>query len=335
MKNKLGSLIANVIKKVMEKPYLIYVLILCFFVISCNISPDENDNGNGVKPPTPVYPDIDQYPAWSPDGNVIVYYHTGVTSVEASGLSHVNRDSVGLGFISPTGDNKRQFLKGNNRTPAWSPDGNWIAFVNGAQIYKIKTNGDSLTQLTFEGHNFYPTWSPDGQWVACARSVCEGDRTCGIWIINSNGEQNRFIAEYGMYPTWNPFKNEILYIRRVVTEKGEVLGDSLWVFDVERNENMPLIFLTGVNDDNRYPKYSSDGLSIVFASNAQIWVMDSDGTNLLQLTQKGGNYPAWSPDGNYIVYTYNNYTELDDENGRLWIMDSDGDNKRQLTFMNK
>ena len=62
--------------------------------------------------------------------------------------------------------------------------------------------------------------------------------------------------------------------------------------------------------------------------------MDSDGYNLLQLTQRGGNYPAWSPDGNYIVYTRNS-GEFSDENGRLWIMDSNGENKRQLTFRNK
>ncbi|MFQ6610087.1 MAG: TolB family protein [Fidelibacterota bacterium] len=323
------------IKKVKKKPYLIYVLILCFFVISCNISPDEDDNGNGVKPPTPVYPDIDKYPSWSPDGNVIVYYHTGVTSVESSGLSHVNPDSVGLWFISPTGDNKRQFLKGNNRTPAWSPDGNWIAFVNDTQIYKIKADGDSLTQLTFEGRNFFPAWSPDGEWIAYDNTNCGSavepapPNSCGVLIIESSGSDKQFIIE-GRMPDWSPDGEYIIYV-----------GLHSEIYRVNVNDTTEIVQLTSLNQndiyatDNRYLKYSPDGSKIVFASNAQIWVMDSDGTNLLQLTQSGGNYPVWSPDGNYIVFTRNNFAEFGDENGRLWIMDSNGDNKRQLTFMNK
>ena len=38
----------------------------------------------------------------------------------------------------------------------WSPDGEWIVFDEGSQIYKIKVNGDSLAQLTFQGRNFFP-----------------------------------------------------------------------------------------------------------------------------------------------------------------------------------
>ncbi|MBW8003653.1 MAG: hypothetical protein FVQ80_16855 [Planctomycetes bacterium] len=38
----------------------------------------------------------------------------------------------------------------------WSPDGEWIVFEEGSHIYRIKVNGDSLAQLTFQGHNFFP-----------------------------------------------------------------------------------------------------------------------------------------------------------------------------------
>lgn len=44
----------------------------------------------------------------------------------------------------------------------WSKK-DWIIFEGGNQIWKVKSNGDSLTQLTFGGgHHSRPIWSPNG-----------------------------------------------------------------------------------------------------------------------------------------------------------------------------
>lgn len=49
--------------------------------------------------------------------------------------------------------------------PRWGTSG-WIAFTQASapnwNIWKVKANGDSLTQLTFNGNSFSPLWSPDG-----------------------------------------------------------------------------------------------------------------------------------------------------------------------------
>ena len=85
--------------------YLTHIFIMLLVFISCNDNPLRDDNGNGITP-GPVFPDIDQAPAWSPDGSVIVYYHTGITRVGEYGNSHVNLDSVGLWYISPEGERR-------------------------------------------------------------------------------------------------------------------------------------------------------------------------------------------------------------------------------------
>jgi hypothetical protein len=60
----------------------------------------------------------------------------------------------------------------------------------------------------------------------------------------------------------------------------------------------------------------------------EIWVMDSDGSNPLQITfdRARNGFPAWSPDGERIVFTSNRTGSFD-----LYIMDSDGNNQIALT----
>ena len=72
---------------------------------------------------------------------------------------------------------------------------------------------------------------------------------------------------------------------------------------------------------------------IVFGSdrsgNNDIWIMNPDGSDKVQLTTDKGSdgAPVLSPDGSKIAWT-------SDRNGlkNLWVMDSDGNNKKQLTI---
>jgi Tol biopolymer transport system component len=54
------------------------------------------------------------------------------------------------------------------------------------------------------------------------------------------------------------------------------------------------------------PDISPDGEQIVFTHHNQIWVMDADGSNPLQLTldpDRVSQTPSWSPDGTSIVFS--------------------------------
>ena len=60
----------------------------------------------------------------------------------------------------------------------------------------------------------------------------------------------------------------------------------------------------------------------------QIYVMDADGTDVLQLTRSalGNGEPAWSPDGSAIAFVSQR-----DNNPEIYVMASDGSNQRRLT----
>lgn len=80
-----------------------------------------------------------------------------------------------------------------------------------------------------------------------------------------------------------------------------------------------------------YPMLSPDGSKIVFTSNRtgiyQIYLCDYDGSNIIQLTNKGSNEtPVWSPDGSKIVFT----SERDNDT-EIYIMNADGKVQMRLT----
>jgi TolB protein len=85
--------------------------------------------------------------------------------------------------------------------------------------------------------------------------------------------------------------------------------------------------------ENTYPAWSPDETRIVFEStrdgpDADIFVMNADATNVVQLTANdvGESTPVFTPDGRFIVYT-----SEDGGNPDIFVMGADGSGKRNLT----
>ncbi len=75
------------------------------------------------------------------------------------------------------------------------------------------------------------------------------------------------------------------------------------------------------------PSWSPDGERIAFNRRYAIHVMNSDGRNLIKLTEGPENSePAWSPEGTKIVFTRGLF-----KGKNVWVMDADGGNQIQLT----
>jgi len=85
-----------------------------------------------------VYYDFDA--DWSLDGSRIVFQRS---------FSYIHDTHPGMYFYNFSDSSLTLLLDGDGYTsPRFSPDGQWIVFSYMKNIYKIKADGDSLTQLT-------------------------------------------------------------------------------------------------------------------------------------------------------------------------------------------
>lgn len=267
---------------------------------------------NPAEPPEKPPYDWPRYnytePAWSLDGNFIAYEYGG---------NPYGTDTAGIFIFDLRDSTSRYLISGGN--PDWSPDGEWIVFEGNALIWKIKVNGDSLTQLTFNGRTFFPDWSPDGKKIAY--DCTTNPPGTGLWIMNADGTDKKCLG-LGRNPDWSPDGAKFVYEGGPGSTNAE---SQIWVADTNGANTRQLTFQAITN---RHPAWSPDGSKIAFSASAEgegprIWIMNTDGSNLKKLTEEGGDRPCWSPDGSKIAYTN---TKL----GEIWVMNPDGTEKRKL-----
>lgn len=153
--------------------------------------------------------------------------------------------------------------------------------------------------------------------------------------MTSSGTNHQFLADYGNYPDWHPEGSSLIYIGWFDSTRGGIIKFNL------QTGNRTLLF-DGQSNDTRHPVYSPDGSKIALASSpsptgTNIWIMNSNGSDLHQVTNKGvdadfGIPFTWSLAGDKIVYTRYQSTDWTMNNGVLWLLDIQSGMETPLTF---
>jgi TolB protein len=168
-------------------------------------------------------------PRWSPAGNEIAF-HAEDPAEETSDIYTLPAE--GGDPVRVTTDPEEDI------GPAWSPDGQRLAFstdrhdccgtefgATNFELYAIDRDGtDELRLTTNEDLNdLGPVWSPFGAWIAYSTdAICTEPPGCGaaedIWKVRSDGSEtvrmtrSQHAAESN--PVWSPNGRWLVYVRR-------------------------------------------------------------------------------------------------------------------------
>jgi len=230
---------------------------------------------------------INLSPSWSPDSEFIAY-------------STLNTENWSVVMINVNTGQTVDITRwpGMNTSPSWSPvNPDIIALTStrdgNAEIYTCRKNGNNLRRLTNHfAIDSSPTWSPDGSMIAFT-----SDRSGlpKIYVMKSDGTNVRRLTgaldTYEDSPCWSPRGDLIAYV---------IMSDYGFDITTVNPSGDDMVMLTYGKGSNENPRWSPDGLKIVFTSNRlggkNLFIMDWDGSDIRPLTKDGNSFsPAWAP----------------------------------------
>jgi pSer/pThr/pTyr-binding forkhead associated (FHA) protein len=210
--------------------------------------------------------------------------------------------------------------------PQFSPDGRRIAYhswlAEKRALVTVDVGGGNEHIVAGNLEDQLPTWSPDGSAIMFLTRR-RGDRASELLSAPSVGGDPQVVG-HGEYPTWSQDG------RLAFKGWGEPADLGLRLSPPDLSDPVELTY----HDTDTAPAVSPDGEKIAFMSrrdgNWNIYVINSDGNGLLQLTDDPSEdgLPTWSPDGSAIAFVSNRGGPW-----AVWAVPPGGGGKRQLFTM--
>ncbi|NQT35366.1 PD40 domain-containing protein [bacterium] len=170
------------------------------------------------------------------------------------------------------------------RHPSVSPQGDYIAFSYGGDIWTVPSGGGRAFRLTVsEAYEHSPKVAPDGKWIAFSANRDGND---DIYIIPSAGGQSRQLTYHESYDQvcgWFPDCNEVIFSSR----RDDRYSDKPMIYRVSVDGGTPRPVMNAygtdatVSNDGRNMLYTRSGKNTSWwrrhylgSASPQIWIYD-------------------------------------------------------------
>jgi Tol biopolymer transport system component len=252
-------------------------------------------------------------PSWSPDGSRLVFVSPCHVSPVGRPLdiSEGPPKDTALYIVNADGTNLVQLptVAGGDSEPAWSPDGERLAFTSLRDgrplIYVLNLIDQSVKRLTEPSADFdaarQPAWSPFGNQIAFTKKRVD---TFQIWSVTDAGQGQQPISVGGQQywdfaPAWSADGKTVFYTER--NAQGPVQP---WIMALpyEKRGAGPGTRVRLGTLPVEHPQISPDGLWVLFEGksadeNRDVFVAMLSGDQRARTTVDPGIDfdPAWRP----------------------------------------
>ncbi|CZR64604.1 uncharacterized protein PAC_14502 [Phialocephala subalpina] len=284
-------------------------------------------------------------PAWSPDGNTIIYEKTGWTirpmekqlySWDADWDYRFTDVFPELSLQGRLAITQKQL--GNSSIVTMNPNDTDLKDV--FDVFSTDQVDPALVVQGLAGA-FQPSYSPDGQWISFGLGSWFQERavyTAYIYRVTANGSHYEQLTNGSInsgFPSYSHDGNSLVY---------RVWSDDVVGLRLMNLTDKTVTVLTDQPDN--LPHFSPNGSRILFtrkmnATNFDVCTMNPDGTDLQVLTSSGANdaHAVWTADGRIMwssgMYGFRaeaaTYDDTFQPYGQIFIMNADGSEKQILT----
>src|ERR1700683_2069796 len=270
--------------------------------------------------PFTSYPGQETAPSFSPDGSRIAFSWDDGTGNRSGRLRYdLYVKAIGSETLLRVNNHPSDFAAPLN----WSPDGEWIAYAD-TENGRPGDRAFLLNAETLESHEFPHdpacrhegnlTFSHSGHELAIlcvhnttvAAAAANGDALYEIRV--GDGEVHKLPGAAGEWPTISNARHKL-----AVSVTDNHLG--IWRKDLQHPEVATVQMYSSTRSQSD-GQYSPDGKHVAFDSERSgtwsVWMADSEGSNLVQISREALAVFPRSPDSQTIVF------QMFDEPSGLW-----------------